>query len=90
MPISQGILIGLAVYLHFINCKVSPLVVPASIVAAWLGDIVYLFSPSLLHEFGSGVDVRIKSIVFVAYFINLAILIVIMRFSQEQIHSNLK
>jgi hypothetical protein len=82
MPLSQGLLVGLAAWLFFRGPLVDARVLPVAVAAAWIGDMANL----ILHAFVRvgipfvkmpGASLRTISIVSDAVCIHLAILLVI-------------
>lgn len=76
MPLAQGALVSFAVYSFFNRQGMSPLIIPAAMAGAWIGDMVVIFAPGLwfIVRMSTGEYTRIMSVVCVAYFIHLAIL----------------
>jgi hypothetical protein len=81
MPLSQGVLVSAAVFVYFrraIDSVGSVLIIPAGVAGAWLGSILHLFLRFPLPFVTlPGASIRTTTIVFEAYFIHLAILIVL-------------
>ena len=79
-PLSQGLLISLAVYLRFRGPVVSISIVPVAVAFVWIGSVVrlFLFMASARILVGlPGADARIRSVVVEACFIHAAILLLI-------------
>ena len=78
MPLAQGALVSFAVYLFFHRQGMSPLIIPLAMAGAWIGDMVVIFVPGLWFIGGRnpGEYTRIISVIGIAYFIHLAILMI--------------
>ncbi len=76
-PLAQGALVGFAVYSYFNRQGMSAWIIPVAMAGAWIGDMFAIFAPGLWFVFGldTGEYTRIVSVVSVAYFIHIAIVI---------------
>ena len=75
-PLAQGVLVSFAVYLFFHRRGMSSLIVPAAMASAWIGNLVVLFAPRpwFIVRLSLGGYARMISVIAVAYFTHLAIL----------------
>ncbi|MEK6742687.1 MAG: hypothetical protein AABZ15_03710 [Nitrospirota bacterium] len=79
-PLSQGLLVSLAVYLRFRGPLVSFGIVPVAVAFVWIGSVarLVLFMASARMLVGlPGADARIRAVVVEAFFIHAAILLMI-------------
>lgn len=77
-PLSQGLLVGSAVYLLFRGPFVDLRVLVLAVAAAWTGNLVHLFLRVPTRAFFlPGASARILSIVVEAYFIHLAVQVLV-------------
>ena len=81
LPLSLGLVIGMAVYLQFRGPLVTVLVLPLAIAAAWTGSMIHLmlFPFVNLPFLPPGVSVRTVSIIVEACSLHLAVLLLMRR-----------
>jgi len=78
MPLSQGLLVSFFLFLLFRGNGLPPLVIPVVIAAAWIGNTINLFLPMKPQLFAlPGAVYRVSAIVLEAYFMHLAVLLLI-------------